>query len=164
MKLISAFAAGSLFAIGLGLAGMLRPENIQAFLDFAGAWDPTLMFVMGGATTVYFVAFHLLRGDKPFLVASYSLPTNTIIDRKLILGSAMFGAGWGLAGICPGPGLSMVGAGFGEGALFVVSMAGGMYLFKAWKWLGTRQPAAPSLSVDPVLAQLAPQGRAAHSE
>ena len=80
MKLISAFAAGSLFAIGLGLAGMLRPENIQAFLDFAGAWDPTLMFVMGGATTVYFVAFHLLRGDKPFLVASYSLPTNTIVS------------------------------------------------------------------------------------
>lgn len=166
MRLISAFAAGALFAIGLGLAGMLQPENIISFLDFTGAWDPTLMFVMGGATTVYFVGFHVLRGNKPYLAQSYVLPTKTVIDRRLVIGSGMFGVGWGLSGICPGPGLSMLGAGASEGLLFVASLAGGMLLFNAWQWAMTKSPAhaGASESVNPVLAQLAPKRRPAHSE
>ena len=116
------FAAGLLFALGLGLAGMTQPDKIRAFLDVAGAWDPSLAFVMAGAVGVYFVAYRLLRGRAP------AAPRG--IDRRLVAGAILFGVGWGLSGFCPGPALVSVGAGARAALWFVPAMVAGMALYR----------------------------------
>ena len=126
MRNISAFLIGALFAIGLGVSGMTLPSKVIGFLDFFGSWDPSLVFVMGGAVVVYFIAFRIVRGIAPVLETSFSLPTNKIIDRKLLGGAALFGVGWGLAGYCPGPVLTSLGAGSTDAAIFFVAMMSGM--------------------------------------
>ena len=129
---ITFFFSGLLFAMGLGISGMTLPSKVLGFLDVTGAWDPSLLFVMGTAIPIYALAHRLsLRGRKPLLASSFPTWSRTRIDRRLVLGAAIFGAGWGIAGICPGPALVNLG-GFAPGAaLFVAAMLGGMALH-AW--------------------------------
>jgi uncharacterized membrane protein YedE/YeeE len=96
---------GALFGVGLYLSGMVEPARVQGFLDVAGNWDPSLLFVMGGAVLVTFFAFpRILRAERPVLASKFHLPVAKAIDGKLLLGAALFGVGWGLSGFCPGPG------------------------------------------------------------
>lgn len=122
MKHLLGFLAGALFAGGLALAGMTKPEKVIGFLDFAGAWDPSLLFVMGGAVLVHFVLFRVItRAKTPRFAASFSLPTHRSLDLPLVAGAAIFGVGWGLGGYCPGPGIASVASGLGP-IVFVVTM------------------------------------------
>lgn len=111
MKYVSALLCGWVFAMGLGLAGMTRPSKIIGFLDVAGSWDPTLLFVMAGALTVGFPLFPwVLKRSQPILEHRFHVPEKRPIDARLLVGAALFGIGWGLSGYCPGPALvSLVG-------------------------------------------------------
>ena len=131
MSRITEFLVGLLFGIGLLVSGMTDPAKVQGFLDLAGAWDPSLAFVMGGAILVGIGAFAVAkRRTSNFLGGAMHLPTARDIDRRLVVGSLLFGAGWGLAGFCPGPGLVAMGAGEPKAAIFVAAMIGGMLLFE----------------------------------
>jgi uncharacterized membrane protein YedE/YeeE len=124
---LSAFAAGIVFGVGLGLSGMTQPAKVLAFLDVFGAWDPTLMFVMGGAILVHFGLSRLIRRrEAPLLDTRFHLPTATSLDTKLIAGSALFGVGWGLGGYCPGPAIVSAGSGALAAIVFVGAMALGI--------------------------------------
>jgi uncharacterized protein len=128
---IAAFATGLVFGLGLILSGMANPAKVLGFLDLAGQWDPSLAFVMAGAIAVGAVAFFFAgKRTLSWLGLSMNLPNNRQIDWRLVGGSAAFGVGWGLSGICPGPGLVLVGAGIGKGMLFVAAMLVGMVLFE----------------------------------
>ena len=110
---------------------MTDPGKVLGFLDLAGAWDPSLAFVMGGGVLVGLVGFALAKKrTTSFLGSAMHLPTSRDIDRRLVLGSLTFGAGWGLAGFCPGPGIVAMGAGESKAALFVVAMIAGMWVFE----------------------------------
>lgn len=136
-RTLTALLSGALFAGGLALSGMTRPEKILGFLDVFGQWDPSLLFVMAGAVTTYALLFRLsLRRSMPLFADSFRLPTRTQIDRPLVLGAVLFGVGWGLAGYCPGPALCSLATGRGEAFLFVGAMLVGMMLPKvagSWK-------------------------------
>jgi uncharacterized membrane protein YedE/YeeE len=133
MNALSAFAAGLLFGLGLIVSGMTDPSKIIGFLDIAGAWDPSLAFVMGGAILVGLVAFRFARlRATSFLGGAMHLPTARHIDRPLVLGSLAFGVGWGLAGYCPGPAVVAYGAGQDKAVVFVVAMIVGMALYEAF--------------------------------
>lgn len=124
---LAAFAAGALFAIGLAVAGMTRPSKIIGFLDIAGAWDASLAFVMVGAIAVHFVAQRLIvRRGAPLFDAAFHLPTRKDIDPRLVGGAAIFGVGWGLGGLCPGPAIVVASAGSLPAIVFVVGMTMGM--------------------------------------
>lgn len=104
MRNIVAFVAGLAFGLGLLVSGMSSPDKVLAFLDIAGAWNPSLAFVMGGAVLTAAPLFHLARRlKKPLAGSSFDRPDTRLIDRRLVIGAALFGIGWGLAGICPGP-------------------------------------------------------------
>ena len=127
---LSEYLIGVLFGLGLIISGMTNPAKILAFLDIAGAWDPSLIFVMGGAVLVGLIAFYLAKNrTQSFLGGGMHIPTRRDIDRPLIIGSALFGVGWGLAGFCPGPALVSLGSGELKALVFVVAMLGGMLLF-----------------------------------
>ena len=136
-RLFFALFAGALFALGLVLSGMTQPARIIGFLNVAGLvdparfgrWDPSLAFVMGGALLVSLVAFAVTPrpGRKPWLADSFQLPTRRDIDARLLLGAALFGVGWGLAGYCPGPALASVLTGGLDALVFVASLAVGMW-------------------------------------
>ena len=127
MYAFTSFLVGFVFAIGLLVAGMTNPDKVLAFLDLAGAWDPSLALVMGAAVTVGLPGFYLARSRKSSLLKTpMLLPQATAIDRKLLVGSLLFGIGWGLAGFCPGPALVAVGAGQVKGVIFVAFMLVGM--------------------------------------
>jgi uncharacterized membrane protein YedE/YeeE len=129
MKLLSPFFAGLLFGLGLCLSGMTDPHKVLAFLDLAGAWDPSLAFVMGGAFAVAFIAFWLAGVRKQtFGGAPLQLPSASAIDARLLGGAALFGAGWGLVGLCPGPALADLRWLDMRAALFVLAMAGGVLI------------------------------------
>lgn len=131
IAIFAAFAAGLVFGLGLILSGMANPAKVLGFLDLAGAWDPSLAFVMGGAIGVGLVAFFFAgKRARSWLGLSMQLPNNRQIDARLVGGSLAFGVGWGMSGICPGPGLVLVGAGVGKGMLFVAAMLAGMVLFE----------------------------------
>ena len=133
MKNASAFIAGLVFAIGLGIGGMTNPAKVLGFLDVAGAWDPSLAFVMLGAIGVGAVAFRrILARPRPVLESAWSLPATRGIDRNLLLGAALFGVGWGLAGFCPGPALVSLAFLKPEVYLFVAAMAGGFLAHRVW--------------------------------
>lgn len=132
MNLLSAFAAGLVFGVGLILSGMTDPGKVIGFLDVAGSWDPSLAFVMGGAILVGFFAFQLAgRRARNFLGDAMHLPKNRDIDKRLIGGSLVFGIGWGLAGFCPGPALVSFASGQEKAAVFVAAMLGGMLIHAA---------------------------------
>lgn len=125
------FLVGLLFGWGLLLSGMTDPGKVQGFLDLFGAWDPSLAFVMGGAIAVGVFAFALAkRRTTTFLGGAMQLPTSRDIDKPLIVGSLMFGAGWGLAGFCPGPGIVAMAGGQPKAAVFVAAMLAGMLAHK----------------------------------
>ncbi len=122
------FASGLVFGAGLSLSGMINPRKVLAFLDVTGQWDPTLLLVMGGAVAVTLLGFRfVLRRTGP-LLGSFDLPTRKDIDIPLLLGAALFGSGWGLAGYCPGPALAAFTVDLREPAIFCIAMAAGMYL------------------------------------
>jgi uncharacterized membrane protein YedE/YeeE len=128
---IAAFAAGLVFGLGLILSGMSDPGKVKGFLDLAGAWDPSLAFVMAGAILVGFFAFRFAgRRAQSFFGGAMRLPTGSDIDRPLVLGSVVFGIGWGLAGFCPGPALVAFGAGIDAAAVFVAAMLLGMLAYR----------------------------------
>lgn len=123
MKLFTAWLAGLIFAVGLGISQMTDPAKVIAFLDVSGAWDPSLAFVMGGAIGVHvFAARWMLRRKAPLLESSFHLPKTQRIDVSVLVGSALFGIGWGIAGYCPGPAL-VASVGLGSAPLsFIASM------------------------------------------
>lgn len=128
---LAEFGVGLLFGLGLILAGMTDPSKVLGFLDLAGLWDPSLAFVMGGAILVSIGAFTLAKKrTQSFLGGAMHLPTSRMIDRRLVLGSLAFGAGWGLAGFCPGPALVSLGTGNPKAVVFVLAMLAGMALFE----------------------------------
>ena len=127
MNRIASFASGLVFGLGLILAGMADPSKVLAFLDLAGRWDPSLAFVMGGGVLVGLVAFAVARKRTTSLLGTaMQLPTSRDIDRRLVIGSLLFGIGWGLAGFCPGPGLVALGMGEMKALWFVAAMLAGM--------------------------------------
>ena len=131
MQILVTFTLGLLFGIGLILSGMIDPSKVLGFLDVAGDWDPSLAFVMGGAVLVGTIAFGLAaRRSRTWLGASLRLPTATVIDRRLVLGSTLFGIGWGLAGYCPGPALVSVTVGGTKPLVFLVSLLAGMAIYE----------------------------------
>ena len=127
-RVVLALAAGALFGFGLSLSGMVDPARVSGFLDVAsGHWDPSLMFVLGGAVMVAVPGVLLSRRlAKPVLAEDFNLPAKSRIDRPLITGSAIFGVGWGLAGFCPGPALSALALGLVPVVLFVFARIAGM--------------------------------------
>ena len=125
------FACGALFAVGLALAGMTSPAKVIAFLDVTGAWDPSLAFVMGGALAVLFAAGRL-RPARPLLAPTFAAPPGGAVDTRLLVGAALFGAGWGLSGFCPGPALASVGSGVAASLWFVPAMLAGMLVYHLW--------------------------------
>ena len=132
MRKLIAFFAGLIFGIGLLLAGMANPAKVLGFLDLAGAWDPSLALVMGGAIAVALLPFAWARRQsRSLLGAPMQLPQKRELDRRLILGSLVFGIGWGIAGICPGPGVAILLTGHWQAMLFVAAMLAGMLLFTA---------------------------------
>jgi len=131
MRPLAAFAAGLVFGLGLIVSGMADPSKVLGFLDLAGKWDPSLAFVMAGAMSVSFVAFRLAaKRAGPVLGGRFYLPTATQIDRRLVVGSLVFGVGWGLAGICPAPAVVVFGAGYLKAAVFVLAMVAGMAIYE----------------------------------
>jgi uncharacterized membrane protein YedE/YeeE len=131
MSRLVALLAGLLFGLGLILSGMVNPAKVLGFLDLAGPWDPSLALVMLGAIAVAFPAFQLARRrERAWLGAPMQLPTKRRLDRRLVLGSLLFGIGWGLAGFCPGPALTLLLSGRAQVLLFVAFLLLGMALFE----------------------------------
>lgn len=133
MIAIVALLSGLVFGLGLILSGMGNPAKVQNFLDIGGTWDPSLGLVMGGAIAVGLVAFTWAKPRKTSVLGEpMQLPTSTALDRKLLTGAALFGAGWGLAGFCPGPAVMNLATLRFEVWLFVAAMLAGMVLQHAW--------------------------------
>lgn len=140
MAILVHFAIGLVFGLGLLVAGMTNPSKVLAFLDVAalarGAWDPSLAFVMGGAIAVALPGYRLvLRQRRPWLAERFQLPATTTLDARIVVGPALFGIGWGLAGLCPGPLFSTLAFGQGATLLFGAAMIAGM---AAARWLDGR--------------------------
>ncbi|XYJ12606.1 YeeE/YedE family protein [Telluria sp. B2] len=131
MHILMALIVGLVFGIGLIVSGMTDPAKVLGFLDLGGAWDPSLAFVMGGAILVGSIAFRYAgRRERSLLGEAMHLPSATRIDRRLVLGSLAFGAGWGLAGYCPGPALASLASGGLKPLLFTLAMLAGMGIFE----------------------------------
>src|SRR3954467_13179800 len=133
MPVLLQFAIGLIFGLGLLISGMSNPAKVLNFLDLsgigAGTWDPSLAFVMAGAVAVTFIGFRLvLKRPQPLFAESFHLPTKSEIDWRIVLGPAIFGVGWGLAGFCPGPAFTALGFGSNAALLFVLAMLAGMVL------------------------------------
>lgn len=140
MHIISALFIGLLFGIGLIVSGMTDPSKVIGFLDLAGRWDPSLGFVMGGAIMVGLVAFRFAAGRTRSLLGDVMrLPTASRIDRRLVLGGLAFGAGWGLAGYCPGPALASLASGAVKPLIFSAAMVAGMAIFTLLERLQARR-------------------------
>ena len=143
MHIILALLVGLVFGIGLIVSGMTDPSKVIGFLDLAGRWDPSLGFVMGGAILVGLVAFRFAAGrDRSLLGDAMRLPTATHIDRRLVLGGLAFGAGWGLAGYCPGPALASLASGGSKPLIFATAMVVGMVIFELLERLPARRKQA----------------------
>jgi uncharacterized membrane protein YedE/YeeE len=129
MALVLPGVAGALFGIGLVVSGMTQPAKVIGFLTLDSGWDPSLAFVMAGAVTVYALIFRAVhaRRKAPWFDVTFHLPTRRDLDAPLIVGAALFGVGWGLGGLCPGPGIVAAAAGSTTGIAFVLAMLAGMY-------------------------------------
>ena len=129
MKLIFALLTGVVFGTGIAFSGMMDPAKVLNFFDLAGTWDPSLAFVMGGALVVTAIGYRLVwRRDAPLFGGRFEVPTSTLLDARLIGGSALFGVGWGIAGFCPGAAIPALGTGRWEVALFLVAVVAGFWL------------------------------------
>ena len=127
MHLLSAFAIGLLFGLGIVISGMVNPAKVLNFFDLAGSWDPSLIFVMGGALITTFIGYRVvLRRKTPLFAEKFALPTKTQLDGRLIGGSVLFGIGWGIAGFCPGGALPALGSGRVEVIIFVAALIAGL--------------------------------------
>jgi uncharacterized membrane protein YedE/YeeE len=133
MKTAMACLAGLVFGLGLSLGGMTQPAVVLGFLDLFGTWNPRLLFVMGGAVLTTAIGYRwVLQRGRPLLESSFKLPTARQIDRRLVVGAALFGIGWGVAGYCPGPALASLGGGMASVLLLVATMALGWWLAAKW--------------------------------
>lgn len=131
-RILAAFVAGALFGVGLVLGRMSDPNVVLGFLDVAGDFDPSLLFVMGGAVGTTLLLFRfVLRRERPLLDADFHLPTSKVVDARLFAGAALFGVGWGLSGYCPGPLLVGVAGGASTALLFLPAMLAGMLVRRA---------------------------------
>ncbi len=131
MTLMTAFLSGLVFGLGLIVSGMANPAKVIGFLDLAGDWDPSLALVMAGAIAVGVVAFRVAHQRmETMLGVELKLPTSMHIDRRLLVGSVLFGIGWGVGGFCPGPGIVAAGAGEAKALIFVAAMVAGMVIFE----------------------------------
>lgn len=129
-----ALISGIVFGVGLGLSQMIDRQRVLGFLDLAGIWDPTLLFVLVGAVAFTVVAFRfVLRRKVPLLGDKFYVPSRSDIDIKLVLGAAMFGVGWGLSGYCPGPGIAALALGSWNPVLFVLALVAGMFAFQRYE-------------------------------
>lgn len=129
LRVVYAALAGGLFGAGLLISGMTDTLKVQGWLDVFGAWDPTLAFVLGGAILPMVVAWRIVaRRAQPALGGSFPAPSSPLLDRNLVVGSALFGAGWGIAGLCPGPAMASLSWGGFGGLVFLISMVAGMLI------------------------------------
>ena len=132
-RLLPPLVSGTLFGAGLTLSGMTDPARVRGFLDLFGNWDPTLAFVMGGAVAVMVVAWRIrARMTKPLFGEKFSLPDRSDLDPQLLVGSALFGVGWGIAGLCPGPAIASLALSPGAVLPFIAAMLAGLALHRAW--------------------------------
>ena len=132
-QLLAALAAGAVFGLGLAVSDMVNPARVVGFLDVAGRWDPTLLFVMAGALAVAIPAFRwVLKRPQPLFARGFSLPTKTDLGPRLIAGAAIFGVGWGLAGLCPGPAVTDLVTLSAPIAAFLVAMLAGAFAHDRW--------------------------------
>ncbi len=123
-KNLSALIAGTVFGFGLIVSGMSNPDKVMNFLNVIGQWDPSLLFVLGGAVITTFIGYRfVLKRKTPILDSEFFLPTNTVVDKKLLIGAALFGAGWGMTGFCPGPAITGLAFGVLEPVVFIISMS-----------------------------------------
>lgn len=134
-RLISAFLIGGVFGIGIVLSGMANPAKVVNFFDLAGTWDPSLLFVMGGALATTAIGYRVLFGirNAPVFDTHFAVPATQIIDRPLVIGSAAFGIGWGIAGFCPGGAIPALGLGHAETVYFIAAMMAGILAGRAIK-------------------------------
>ena len=131
LRNLAALVSGAIFGLGLSLAQMTNPDKVLNFLDMTGAWDPSLLLVLGGAVVLSTIAFHFVfKRPAPLWDSMFHLPLLKAIDRPLIMGSALFGVGWGLGGFCPGPALASVLTGSQDAVIFSIAMVAGMVLTK----------------------------------
>ena len=131
MRALAGLIGGLIFGAGLTISGMINPRKVQAFLDVAGDWDPSLGFVMGGAIPVAAIGFAIGRQRRaPALAAAFIGPARVNLDARLLGGAALFGAGWGLTGYCPGPAIASIGHAAPASLAFVAAMLGGMGLYR----------------------------------
>lgn len=131
MRLIATYLIGLIFGVGISISGMANPAKVLNFFDIAGTWDPSLIFVMGGALVTTFIGYRLVFGrSAPIFEPDFKLPVNRTIDARLIGGSAVFGIGWGIAGFCPGGALPALGTGRWEVAAFTAALVAGILLAK----------------------------------
>ena len=128
MRVFVSFLVGSLFGLGLLISGMTDTTKVQGWLDIFGDWDPTLAFVMGGAIIPMAIAWRVTIGRKPMLSDAFPAPPEPKLGRNLVLGSTLFGMGWGLSGLCPGPAIASLGFGGTGGIIFAASMVAGMLI------------------------------------
>lgn len=136
MNNIVSFICGLLFGCGLTISNMINPNKIQDFLDITGNWDPSLAFVMFSALSITLIGYRLvLKRKRPEYAEKFSLPTKKSIDILLILGSALFGIGWGLAGYCPGPAITALGLGIMDAVYFVVGMIASLFIYPIFSFL-----------------------------
>lgn len=142
MRVLTALLIGLLFGAGIAVSGMANPAKVLNFFDIAGNWDPSLAFVMGGALAVTFLGYRVvLKRPGPFMGGSFQLPTRRDIDAPLVLGSAVFGVGWGIAGFCPGGSIPALGLMRPEPVVFVAAMIAGILIARTLRGLGTPFPA-----------------------
>ena len=143
---VGAFLGGALFGVGLAIAGMTQPAKIVGFFDFFGSWDPSLAFVMLGAITVYTPVYRwaIRTWQRPIWAPAFSLPTREEIDGRLVLGSAIFGVGWGLGGYCPGPAFTSVGAGSQEAFMFGAAMLVGVGAYQFFTRIRENRTGGPA--------------------
>ncbi|WP_050603374.1 DUF6691 family protein [Ruegeria sp. 6PALISEP08] len=127
MRLFVALIAGSLFGAGLLISGMTDTTKVQGWLDVFGQWDPTLAFVMGGAILPMLIAWRLTIGRKALIGDDFPPPAQSEVDRRLVVGSVLFGMGWGLVGLCPGPAMASLSYGGLGGLVFLAAMIAGMF-------------------------------------
>lgn len=131
MRILLAYAIGLVFGLGISISGMANPAKVLNFFDFAGTWDPSLAFVMGGALVVTFFGYRLVfRRTAPLMGARFAVPGNSRLDARLLGGAAVFGVGWGISGFCPGGSLPALGTGRTEVFVFTVALLAGIFAAK----------------------------------